>query len=277
MLTAESDLSHHKSDFVKGVLNSAPDSGIPPSVLVVVLLARSTSCEAGFGKYTPGLSCHRKILSSREKQTQWLLPVRNARGKKKPKPVYTLLSCKMGGLSFMTYLPCSGNPWTGDQHPVNTLTITTTFLYNPGVLLQRVLNSPESDTITKGARNSSTGAECIIVSTPDILLVPTAGTGLPVRKRYYLHHQRKVAGLQFLGLPLQNRSLKDTLQTQGYGASFQQVQDAKWALLWRNESRTQANPLPVQMIHPWCATGIDTPVSSVRKENQHKPQESSLK
>lgn len=57
------------------------------------------------------------------------------------------------------------------------------------------------------------GAECIIAPTPDILLVQTGGTGLTVRNRYCLLHQRKVAGLQFLGLPLQNKCLKDTLQT----------------------------------------------------------------
>lgn len=123
-------------------------------------------------------------------------------------------------------------------------------LRGPGPLLQKVLSSFKSSTVSKGARSSSVGAECISAPTPDIPLVPTARTGPPVRNGHCLPHQREVAGLQFLGLPLRNRSLKDTLQPQGYRASSWQVGDASWALLRGGKSSTQADPLPIQMIEP---------------------------
>lgn len=107
------------------------------------------------------------------------------------------------------------------------------------------------------------GAEYIVAPTPDIVLVPTVGTGPPARNGHCLPYQRKAAGLQLFGLPLRSRSSKDTLQPQWYRASPKQVGDANWALLWGVKSSTEAYPLPNQMICSCCVTGTGTPVPPV--------------
>lgn len=76
--------------------------GPAPVIVVVVLFYHAyLLVEAGFGKYAPELSCHSKILSSGgKKNALWLLPARNARGKKR---VYASHSCNVEGVSFRTY------------------------------------------------------------------------------------------------------------------------------------------------------------------------------
>lgn len=123
--------------------------------------------------------------------------------------MYISLSSKVGGLSFMTYLPFGSSPWTRGQHSITYQLPgyrAVTFFCNPGVLLQKILNSFKSGSLKRSLEllHMRQVHQC-----PDISLTATAGTMSSVRKRYC--HRRKVAGLKFLSLPLQNRSLKEPL------------------------------------------------------------------